>query len=100
MVHLDLKPENLLFSELGAVRVVPFFSRFCVAAPKKEEQKEFSQPDRRYMALAGLEDAVTPARDVFSLGLVARECMTHETMPTGGERWLRLRRERVRMEGG
>ena len=25
--------------ELGAVRVVPFFSRFCVAAPKKEEQK-------------------------------------------------------------
>ncbi|WP_418666715.1 RsmE family RNA methyltransferase [Allofournierella sp.] len=25
--------------ELGAVRIVPFFSRFCVAAPKKEEQK-------------------------------------------------------------
>ena len=25
--------------ELGAARVVPFFSRFCVAAPKKEDQK-------------------------------------------------------------
>ena len=25
--------------ELGAVAVTPFFSRFCVAAPKKEEQK-------------------------------------------------------------
>ena len=25
--------------ELGAVRIVPFFSRFCVAAPKKEDQK-------------------------------------------------------------
>ncbi len=25
--------------ELGASRVVPFFSRYCVAAPKKEEQK-------------------------------------------------------------
>lgn len=25
--------------ELGAVEIVPFFSRFCVAAPKKEEQK-------------------------------------------------------------
>ena len=25
--------------ELGAVRIVPFFSRFCVTAPKKEEQK-------------------------------------------------------------
>ena len=26
-------------TELGAVEIVPFFSRFCVAAPKKEEQK-------------------------------------------------------------
>lgn len=26
-------------TELGAVRFVPFFSRYCVAAPKKEEQK-------------------------------------------------------------
>lgn len=26
-------------TELGAVRVVPFFSRFCVAKPKNEEQK-------------------------------------------------------------
>lgn len=25
--------------ELGAARIVPFFSRFCVAAPKKEDQK-------------------------------------------------------------
>ena len=25
--------------ELGAAHIVPFFSRFCVAAPKKEEQK-------------------------------------------------------------
>ena len=25
--------------ELGAAHVVPFFSRYCVAAPKKEEQK-------------------------------------------------------------
>ena len=25
--------------ELGAARIVPFFSRFCVAAPKKEQQK-------------------------------------------------------------
>lgn len=26
-------------TELGAVRVVPFFSRYCVAAPKNEEKK-------------------------------------------------------------
>lgn len=33
--------------ELGAVRVVPFFSRYCVAAPKKEEQK-----NERYRRIA------------------------------------------------
>ncbi|WP_395151262.1 RsmE family RNA methyltransferase [uncultured Allofournierella sp.] len=33
--------------ELGAVRIVPFFSRYCVAAPKKEEQK-----NERYQRIA------------------------------------------------
>ena len=32
--------------ELGAAHIVPFFSRYCVAAPKKEEQK-----NERYTAL-------------------------------------------------
>ncbi|MEG1274161.1 MAG: RsmE family RNA methyltransferase, partial [Ruthenibacterium sp.] len=34
-------------TELGAVRIVPFFSRYCVAAPKKEEQK-----NTRYQRIA------------------------------------------------
>ena len=33
--------------ELGAARFVPFFSRYCVAAPKKEEQK-----NQRYSRIA------------------------------------------------
>ena len=33
--------------ELGAARIVPFFSRFCVAAPKKEDQK-----NARYACIA------------------------------------------------
>ncbi len=33
--------------ELGAAHIVPFFSRFCVAAPKKEEQK-----NQRYNRIA------------------------------------------------
>ncbi len=33
--------------ELGAVRVVPFFSRYCVAAPKNEEKK-----NERYSRIA------------------------------------------------
>lgn len=33
--------------ELGAARIVPFFSRFCVVTPKKEEQK-----NQRYTRIA------------------------------------------------
>lgn len=44
--------------ELGAVRVVPFFSRYCVAAPKKEEQK-----NERYRRIA-LEAAKQSGRGV------------------------------------
>ena len=40
--------------ELGAARVVPFFSRFCVAAPKKEDQKNL-----RYARIAA--EAAKPA---------------------------------------
>ncbi len=43
--------------ELGAVRIVPFFSKFCVTAPKKEEQK-----NQRYARIA-LEAAKQAGRD-------------------------------------
>lgn len=50
--------------ELGAVRVVPFFSRYCVAAPKKEEQK-----NERFRRIA-LEAAKQSGR-----GIIPEVCM-------------------------
>ena len=44
-------------TELGAVRIVPFFSRFCVVTPKKEEQK-----NARYARIA-FEAVKQSARD-------------------------------------
>ncbi len=44
--------------ELGAVRIAPFFARYCVAAPKKEEQK-----NQRYQRIA-LEAAKQAGRDL------------------------------------
>ena len=45
-------------TELGAVEIVPFFSRFCVATPKKEDQKNV-----RYNRIA-LEAAKQSGRGV------------------------------------
>lgn len=86
VVHLDLKPDNLLFDELGRLRVGDFG---CAA--HVDELSVFS--DRRYMALDGLEDRVTPQRDLFSLGLIAYQLMSREELPVSGQRWTELRRE-------
>ena len=43
--------------ELGAAHIVPFFSRYCVAAPKKEEQK-----NERYNRIAGCGPAAGKLR--------------------------------------
>ena len=45
--------------ELGAVRIVPFFSRYCVVTPKKEEQK-----NERYQRVA-LEAAKQAGRGII-----------------------------------
>ncbi|CBK21285.2 uncharacterized protein [Blastocystis hominis] len=86
VVHLDLKPDNLLFDDLGRLRIGDFG---CAA--HFDELSVFS--DRRYMALEGLEDRITPNRDLFSLGLIAYQLMSHEDLPVSGERWTALRQE-------
>ena len=43
--------------ELGAAHIVPFFSRYCVAAPKKEEQKN----ERRQAVRPGHSAGCGPA---------------------------------------
>ena len=54
--------------ELGAAHIVPFFSRYCVAAPKKEEQK-----NERYNRIA-LEAAKQCSFDQYDLVLFCYEC--------------------------
>lgn len=47
--------------ELGAVRIVPFFSKFCVVQPKKEEDK-----NQRYQRIA-LEAAKQSGRGIIPI---------------------------------
>ena len=67
--------------ELGAAHIVPFFSRYCVAAPKKEEQKN---------------EAVCRSFDQYDLVLFCYECggaplrqLLAEAKPADGQK-LRL----------
>lgn len=84
MVHLDIKPDNILFDELGRILVGDMG-----CATHVNELSVFS--DLRYMSLDGLEDQVVPQRDIFSLGLVAYQLMSKEDLPVSGDRWVALR---------
>ena len=69
--------------ELGAAHVVPFFSRHCVAAPKKEEQK-----NERYNRIA-LEAAKQCGREMCirdrgkALGLAGQDHTQRLELPGG-----------------
>ena len=86
MVHLDIKPDNILFDELGHILLGDLG-----CATHVNELSVFS--DLRYMSLDGLEDQVVPQRDIFSLGLVAYQLMSKEDLPVSGDRWIALRGE-------
>lgn len=86
VVHLDIKPDNILFDELGHILVGDMG-----CATHVNELSVFS--DLRYMSLDGLEDQVVPQRDIFSLGLVAYQLMSKEDLPVSGDRWVALREE-------
>ncbi len=58
-------------TELGAVEIIPFFSRYCVVTPKKEEQK-----NERYQRIA-LEAAKQAGRGVIPL---VRMPLTYQQM--------------------
>ena len=58
IVHLDIKPENILFTEVGYIRVGDLGCASHI-------NEGCSSTDLRYMAIEGLEDEISPARDIF-----------------------------------
>lgn len=58
VVHCDIKPDNLLFTELGMLRVGDLG-----CATRCNDLGDVS--DLRYMSLEGLNDEFSPCRDIF-----------------------------------
>lgn len=90
MVHLDLKPENLLYNDttlkladLGLCRLA-----------RVKRWMELEEGDSRYLAREILnynpQTDLTKA-DIFSLGMTLYEGMSLKVLPNNGERWHQLR---------
>jgi len=81
LVHQHINPRNLLLAPGGAVKLTDFGSPHAaephVCTP--EDPPGYVAPERT------LGTPATPASDLYSLGAVAWECLTGESLPTALE---------------
>lgn len=93
IVHLDIKPENILLSvagkfklgDLGLCRIAQF-----------NPGEELTEGDSKYLAkelLSSLEDELPDLTkaDIFSLGVTLFELVTMQELPNTGVQWHWLR---------
>ncbi|HEY7100855.1 MAG TPA: Stk1 family PASTA domain-containing Ser/Thr kinase [Mycobacteriales bacterium] len=85
LVHRDVKPENVLVSADGTVKVVDFGLARAVAAPSTSTQAGMVLGTVAYVSPEQVARGVSDARtDVYSAGIVLFELLT-DTPPYGGD---------------
>jgi serine/threonine protein kinase len=95
LLHLDIKPENVLVSVTGTLKLGDFGQ-----AKLKKDVSDGSEGDSVYMApellQQNLGSLVSSATDIFSLGLLLFELCTNTVLPKEGLIWHQLRQGEAR----
>ncbi|KAI8360920.1 kinase-like domain-containing protein [Choanephora cucurbitarum] len=88
IVHLDLKPSNILIDDKGTMKI----SDFGISVQTPVDMRWVKgEGDRRYMAPDLLREDFDKPADIFSLGLILLELATGIVLPGTGESWEMLR---------
>ncbi|EOB14923.1 Mitosis inhibitor protein kinase wee1 [Nosema bombycis CQ1] len=100
IVHLDLKPENIFLKSHNNGEdnlIIDDVSAFTIKIgdfniSRFENEEIGMDGDKRYMAPEVLNGICTRKSDIFSFGLIYLEILNEIILPTGGEKWVDLRK--------
>ncbi|KZT19079.1 hypothetical protein NEOLEDRAFT_1183715 [Neolentinus lepideus HHB14362 ss-1] len=98
VIHLDLKPANILVTGEGRFKICDFGMASVWPRPLSElEGGAFEREgDKVYLAPEVLQGRYGKAADMFSLGITLLETASNIVVPDQGESWHKLRQEDFR----
>jgi tetratricopeptide (TPR) repeat protein len=76
IVHRDLKPSNIMLTRAGAVKVMDFGIAHQSRSGADVTRTEFASGTPPYMSPEQMSGSVSPAADVYALGVMAYEMLT------------------------
>ncbi len=89
VIHMDIKPDNILVDGAGVLKLGDFGQ--AVRLQGEAVPVDGNEGDSQYLAPEVLKNEVSPAADVFSLGLLLLQLATGLQMPSAGPLWHALR---------
>ena len=90
LIHLDIKPSNILLKSGGLVKIGDFGVSFDTSIQSTKYEFEF-EGDKVYIAPEVLLGLPCTASDIFSFGLVILSLISDNTLPTDGLTWHMIR---------